>query len=417
MSQRSLLMLKRAAGLALVIGGLLSGLFFASKSSNNPNAYSNDFNVYYHAAREIISGHDPYSHSLGDWTPYIYPPLLAELAVPLAVLPLPLAAYLWFLINAASITLAAYLSVTLLSENTVGGAQQSRHSDADIWREVIAAGAILMVFRFVLDTLNLGQVNGLLAALAVAHIYLYSRGRRTLSAIVLAIAISIKLTPALLLVYHLAKLRLKFAIACAGILVAVTIASLLPFGLSGADVFQTFLRRTVKNEQGYDFSYSGNQSVRGAVARFRFSNEDPKDSEEARNTIDWATLASSVVLLSLAAFAAKRTKNELAGAAPFFCAIVLLSPLSWKAHFVILIPAAAWLLYAARGSHRRVYILALLLAAFILFNFTSPKVVGLAAAEWSDEHSLVLVGALLLFIGCVVLNLLASKQRVENPLV
>src|SRR5215813_10067897 len=98
MSQRSLLMLKRASGFALVIGGLLSGLFFASKSGNNADVYSNDFNVYYHAAGEIISGHDPYSHQLGDWTPYIYPPFLAELAVPLAVLPLPLAAYLWFLI-------------------------------------------------------------------------------------------------------------------------------------------------------------------------------------------------------------------------------------------------------------------------------------------------------------------------------
>src|SRR5215475_4522138 len=94
---------KRVTALALVLGGLLSGFFFASKSGNNPEVYSNDFNVYYHAAREIIDGRDPYASSLSDWTPYIYPPLLAELLVPLALLPLSVAAYIWFLINAVSI--------------------------------------------------------------------------------------------------------------------------------------------------------------------------------------------------------------------------------------------------------------------------------------------------------------------------
>src|SRR4030095_14922449 len=111
--------------------------------------------------------------------------------------------------------------------------------------------------RFVLDTFNLGQVNALVAALTLAHVYLYARDRKALSAVALVIAVSIKLTPALLLVYHLAKLRLKFAVACAALLVGVTAMSLLPFGESGTEAFQTFWNRTVQNEQGYDFAYSG----------------------------------------------------------------------------------------------------------------------------------------------------------------
>src|SRR2546426_10384184 len=96
--------------LALVICVLASGIFFARKSGTNPEVYSNDFNVYYHAAREVIAGRDPYQRSLGDWTPYIYLPLLAELMVPLALLPLPVASYLWFLISAASMVSAAWMS-------------------------------------------------------------------------------------------------------------------------------------------------------------------------------------------------------------------------------------------------------------------------------------------------------------------
>ena len=404
---------KRVTGLALVLGGLLSGFFFAGESGDNPEVYRNDFNVYYHASREIIDGRNPYASSLSDWTPYIYPPLLAELLVPVAFLPLPIAAYIWFLINAVSIVLAAFLSVTLLSKDTRSVASPR---ETDKWKEVISVGAVLLVFRFVLDTFVLGQVNALLVALAVAHVYFYNRERRFISAIVLAIAISIKLTPALLLIYHLARMRLKFAIACTGIVVAVTIASLLPFGVSGSDVFQMFLRRTVKNEQGYDFSYSGNQSLRGAVARLRISNEETKSSEDARNTIDWATIVGSILLLSLGAFAARRVTNELGAVAPFFCAFVLVSPLSWKAHYVVLIPAAARLLYEAVGSQKRAIVMSAYVAAFVLFNLTSQRIIGVAAAEWADERSLVLVGALIVFIVCVVLNFLIGNNKSEAVL-
>src|SRR5262249_26082833 len=160
-----------------------------------------------------------YGRSLGEWTPYLYPPLLAELLVPLALLPLPLAAYAWFVISAASILGAAWLSALLATERGV---------TSIAWRVLLAACAVLVVLRFVLDNFNLGQVNPLIAGLAVAHVYLYARDRKTLSAIALCLAVSIKLTPALLLLYHVARLRLKFAAACIALIAAVTFASFLP---------------------------------------------------------------------------------------------------------------------------------------------------------------------------------------------
>ena len=395
-------------GLALLSAILLSGFYFAGKSGNNPDVYNNDFNVYYHAAREIIAGNDPYAHSLGDWTPYIYPPLLAELLVPLAVLPLPVAAYLWYLINAASIVLAAWCAVSLLTANGSGAAQTINPSSA-LWKEAVAAGAVILVLRFVLDTLSLGQVNALVAALVVAHLYLYFRGHRTLSAIILALAISIKLIPALLLAYHIAKLRWRHVIACAGVLIVLTAVSLLPFGKRGTDVLQVFVRRTISNQQGYDFSFSGNQSIRGAIGRFQ-SSKDNAINADARSAINWATVASAIALLIIAAFVAAKSRNEMASAASFFCLMVLLSPLSWKAHFVILIPAAARLVCETR----RMFAALICAAVFILFNFTSTRVLGVSAAEWADEHSLVLVGALLLFLACVVLNVVVRKNKPES---
>ncbi|MEK6284605.1 MAG: glycosyltransferase family 87 protein [Acidobacteriota bacterium] len=406
--RRGRLTATRAVVVALAVVALLSGFYFARKSGADPNVYGNDFSVYYHAAREVIAGRDPYQHSLGDWTPYIYPPLLAELTAPFALLPLPVAAYFWFLINVGSVAAAAWMSANLASDGKKRDSAALKQSvdESFAWRAVIAASAVVIVFRFVLDSLSLGQVNPLVAALSVAHVYLYARDRKALSAVALVFAVSIKLTPAVLLVYHIAKLRLKFAAACAALLVAVTALSFLPFGAHSTDAFRVFVNRTVKNEQGYDFAYAGNQSLRGAVARLTaHANEaaQPNNEGSSRRPGDATTLLISIALLALASFAAVRARSDLAAAAPFFCCIVLLSPLSWKAHYVILILPVTLLFVRARASAKapRCLIAAALLAAFGLFNLTSPRVIGLAAAEWADAHSLVFAGALLIFIACV----------------
>lgn len=394
MSQYGLSTMERRLIPALAITALVSGFYFAGKSGSNPDAYGNDFNVYYHAAREVIGGRDPFQRSLGDWTPYIYPPLLAELIIPLAVLPLPIAAYLWFLISVASVVAAASMSASLAFGDSRGPLNERASR-----RWAIAACSVMLVLRFVLDTFNLGQVNAVVAALAVAHIYFYERDRRGLSAVALVAAISIKLTPALFLVYHIAKLRVKFAVACAALLIAVTAISLVPFGPRGLDVFQTFWGRTVKNEQGYDFAYSGNQSLRGVIARANKSEANLPNEGESGKPADLTTILLSVALLGLATFAAVRAGDELAAASPFFCGMVLLSPLSWKAHYVILILPAAYLFHRAKTSgSARLIVAATLGAAFVLFNLTSPRIVGLAAAEWADVHSLVFVGGMLIFI-------------------
>ena len=413
MRHKRRLPIQRIAVAMLALSVLASGVYFARQSGTNPEAYGNDFSVYYHAAREVVAGRDPYQHSLGDWTPYIYPALLAELIVPLALLPLTAAAYIWFLISAASIAGAAWMSASLATDKRRAGALEQRGTESDSWRAAVACCAVVVVLRFVLDTFNLGQVNAVVAALAVAHVYLYSRDRKALSALALVLAVSIKLTPVLLLLYHASKLRLKFVVACATLLVAVTAVSFLPFGSRGADAFQTFVSRTLKNEQGYDFAYSGNQSLRGAIARLAYpvKQASSKEEGEVRRPIDATTLLISIVLLALAGFAAVRAENEMAAAAPFFCCQVLLSPLSWKAHYVILIPPIAHLLSLVKTLRGvRFSIAATLGIAFVLFNLTSPRVIGLAAAEWADDHSSVVAGALLIFVACVASVQLRNKR-------
>jgi alpha-1,2-mannosyltransferase len=378
---------------ALVIPGLvvlLGGSYFAGRSGSDPTIYSNDFNVYYHAAREIIAGRDPYQHSLGEWTPYLYPPLLAELIIPLAVLRLPFAAYVWFLISGASVAAAAWMTARLVTE--------SRPLN---W--VIVVCPVLIVFRFVLDNFDLGQVNTIVSALAVAHVFLYGRGKRTLSALALAVAVSIKLTPAVLLLYHVAKLRWRFVITCVVLLFGITVLSALPLRGGEVEAFRTFANRTVNNEQGYNLADSGNQSLRGLIARLA-TGEEAASGVESRSVADGITVLVSIAFLAAAVLGGLRARDELAGAAPFFCCAVLLSPLSWKAHYVALVAPLASLVgsaLVATGVRRRL-IGASLASVFVLFNLTSLRLIGRAAAEWADAHSLVFAGGFLVFLACVV---------------
>jgi len=124
-----------------------------------------------------------------------------------------------------------------------------------------------------------------------------------------------------------------------------------------------------------------------------------EDFERLKHTLFWFTHASGLLLAAL--LAARRQRSEMAAAAPVFCCMVMLSPLAWKGHFVALILPAAYLaaraISATPGLNRRVARLAIAVT-FALFTLTSPTLVGARAAEWADDHSLVLLGALITYL-------------------
>jgi alpha-1,2-mannosyltransferase len=382
----------------LILAVLLSGLYFAHRSGANPQEYKNDFNVYYFASQEILAGRTPYENSLGDWTPYLYPPLLAELLAPVALLPLPVAAYLWFLISAASLFCALKMSsqlvlqkgmfdwIQLPQSKIVVPAHQNRFEQIGV-----AALTFAILLRFTLDNFDYGQVNIIVTALAIAHIYFFSKQKPVISSIALILAVAIKLTPAILLLYHIARRRWKYALANATLIAVVVLVSFVPFGTRSDDTFQTFFKRTILNEQKFDLAYSGNQSLRGGLERLT----------QRYKIFDWLIpnpVTGGLVFLTFL-LVMWRSRRETA-AAPFFCLMVLLSPLSWKQHFVILLfPIADLIAQTWREKRKgwRAILIAVLVLVFALFNLTSPRLIGIAAAEWCDAASLVLIGGLLIY--------------------
>ena len=419
----------RTAAAAVILAAVLTaGVYFARQSGTDPERYGNDFSVYFLAARELLSGSDPYQRTLSLWTPYLYPPLLAELMLPLGLLPLPIAAYLWFLLSAAATIGLARISAACADLDNPETLKAAAHGSRGWWLAgagkgawLIAGLAAVICGRFLLDNFKLGQVNTIVASLAAAHVFLYASGRRRLSAVALALAAAIKLTPALLLGYHLAKRRWGFAFGTAALMVVIGGASFLPFGSRAPQVFVQFFDRTVRNQQGFDLAYAGNQSLRGFVGRISGEGKNdvtppaggPAQRDEARQPVNRWALGLAILVLVGAGAAAAKAHTELAAAAPFFCCLVLLSPLSWKVHFVIMVLPVAFLVACAQRSPpspQKAALGAILVAVFALFDLTSRNVFGLAFAEWADAHSLVLGGGLMVY-GSVIWQ--AGRQFVN----
>ena len=65
----------------------------------------NDFPIYWQAARALLAGRSPYATGTG-LHGYVYLPWFAWALVPLALLPLPAAAWCWFVANVAFTWLA-----------------------------------------------------------------------------------------------------------------------------------------------------------------------------------------------------------------------------------------------------------------------------------------------------------------------
>lgn len=428
--------LPKVAIALLVLLILASGFYFSNRSGTDPQTYSNDFNVYYFAAREVIEGRDPYQNSIGAWTPYLYPPLLAELMIPIALLPLSAAAYLWFLISATSVLLAVWMSVRLIDQSDEESVSKlyANIGSINYYKLVIAIISLIVLARFVLDNFGLGQVNTVVTMLAVAHVYLHSKNRKLASSLALALAVSIKLTPALLIAYHLAKRDWRFAFQCSAMIALLIAVSFVPFGSNAPAAFSEFVNRTIRNEQGFDLAYAGNQSLRGAMGRLIGSKTESESDQSARRPTDTLALALSLLLLILALIAAASARDTISAVAPIFCCMVLLSPLAWKAHFVMLLLPVVSLVKQSRvwsresgvgdqksgvdGRESRVwrkYLTAgVLIVLVCVFNFTSRRIIGLHVAEWADQHSLIFAGALLIFFVSVTMTL--SKRKSHNSL-
>src|SRR5262245_1083063 len=158
-----------------------------------PDLFCDFTQWYYPMGRTILESRLPLPG-------FLYSPFFALLLRPLGLLPVSAASLLWG-------TIQLVMACALLALPAVALPWRTR------WLP-LAYLAVFITTYPVLDNLRWGQVSITLACATLGTLVLYQRGWQRLAAALLAGAISIKLYPAMFLVYFLLNRDFKFVARC-----------------------------------------------------------------------------------------------------------------------------------------------------------------------------------------------------------
>jgi len=384
----------RAAIRALVLAALVAIGFAAVRKQLRDG---NDFPLYWQAARDLLAHRSPYDVTSG-LHGYVYLPWFALLLAPLAALPLPAAAALWYVAN---------LAFTVVAVNFTLDAVRTALPPPP--REGVAVLlAALPLAGLAHDNLVLGQANLLVLLLVAVAARAAIANPGWLAGVPLGCAAALKMPAALLLL----PLALRVPRAVLGFALAVAVLLLVPFVPPGAGPGRQLLAEW--NAQVLVPAAAGtlqgskiiDQSPVAALRRWTVAGpayEGHAVNLRSLSAGAFADIARDVgiafllfyVVLWFAAPARRMPEALLLDLALGCCAMVQVTGFNLKAQFVVLfLPALAgtWLALAKR--HRSTAIL--LVLAGLAFLATQSSLTGRALSSLLLAHSAMMLGTLLL---------------------
>lgn len=279
-----------------------------------------DLHVYRMGGDAVLHGTDLYASRFAG-LPFTYPPFAAALCAGLAILPWSAAVVLLTGCGVAALLLALYLALRL--PRAPGGGQMD---SAASWTLAFAGGAAAIWLEPVRTAIGYGQIDLVIAACVLYDLSL--RDGAAHKGIAIGIAAGLKLTPAIFVLYLLFTRSYRAAAtAIAAFAATVAIGWIVSPGSSLHYWGGTFLN---PGHIGRTQDPS-NQSLLGVLAR---------NLHTPHVTWLWLPLAVIVAVagLTLAALAGRRGDEALG-----FCLCattgLLISPISWTHHWVIVVPA------------------------------------------------------------------------------
>lgn len=164
----------------------------------------NDWDIFLAASRGLFDGIDIYADTYFDGYHYYYSLLFAMLVYPFALLPAALGKFIWICLNMLLIVRIFRLLWNYFAWESISiGVRR--------WIFVLTFFGVL---RFLKSNLHLGQTTILILYLSLEALHAHSRSRWISAGFFLALAINIKLLPAVFLPYWLYRNGLKSFGSC-----------------------------------------------------------------------------------------------------------------------------------------------------------------------------------------------------------
>lgn len=275
-----------------------------------------DLRVYQSGGAAWLRGVPLYTGEFPSPLPFTYPPVAAVTFSVLAMVP--------------KLAAAAILTIAGLAALSASTLLATRARLAGVLAVVCA-----LAIEPVRTTLLFGQINLLLMGLVAADCLLprtrYPRG------MLIGIAAAIKLTPAVFVLFFLARRQYSPAVTAVTSFAAVSGLGML---LAPADSVMYWHTTIFDPDRIGGTAFVTNQSLRAALTRL--------DMAPWLTQFCWLALAAAV--LTLAWQGARRAREPSHALLVVAAAGLLVSPISWSHHWVWIVPAIAFWAVRARGQ-------------------------------------------------------------------
>jgi alpha-1,2-mannosyltransferase/arabinofuranan 3-O-arabinosyltransferase len=338
----------------LLVGWLFASTLHRAGPTETRSVARSDLPAYLAAAAVIQDGEDPFGVVSERGWPYVYPPTLAALLVPLVALPQRVSAAIWFM-----------LSFTIMVCGMIAFRRALGRRGAFRW--VDDGWPLTLVFFPIASCLERGQVGALLLGLVGLGFRFFSQKRNTLCALSVGLAVAIKTTPALLFLVIAGARRGRAFAACVVALAAWLVLAPAPYlGFAGSakaayhHTDRMVLRYlhdpgapNLTENSSFDVHINTNQSLTSQIVR--------RTSGTARQAL--LLLSVLVILAPLFVVLVRGSSPPAETWSLALAATLLLSPVAWHHHHVLLWPALFVL-----TQRRRERVVTPILAAFCVLS-------------------------------------------------
>ncbi|MDT5131243.1 MAG: alpha,2-mannosyltransferase [Mycobacterium sp.] len=285
--------------------------------------YRIDVEVYRMGAHAWLNGRPLYSGgtlfptSVGLNLPFTYPPLAAIAFCPIAWLSFPVASVTMTMITLVLLVVSTVVVLTRLQVWSAPGRW---------WLAAAIVGLAVIHLEPIRANLAFGQINVILMTLVIADCL--PRRTRWPRGVLLGLAIALKLTPAVFLLYFALRREGRAVLTA---IASFAIASLAGFVLAWRDSLQYWTATVLHTERIGNASLNTNQNIAGALARLPLSGGE--------QFAVWTVVCLAV--LAMTVWAARGTLRVGEPVLALMCIALfglMVSPVSWSHHWVWVLP-------------------------------------------------------------------------------
>ncbi|MBI5118856.1 DUF2029 domain-containing protein [Candidatus Poribacteria bacterium] len=406
---------KRVRAAAIVAGIAILAMF--SFRCIRHGMHITDSYIFYNAGKAIVEGGNLYGPQ--EWRAFFNPPFFAVFMAPFSFLSLAGFCVVWYFFNLGLLVGSFLLSIYLVRERLRG-------IHVLMWLL-----PLVIALRPIASNMTLGQSNLVVLFFTLAGLALYKKGLPLVGGIVLAVAVSAKVTPALFIPFFLYKKQWRMA---TGIVLGCFLFSVaLPVLLMGyskalhdlAHWWNVTRPMAVAMGPKATGAYVPGQTLRTFLMRLL----TPSSIEAGANptyinvlnlapeTVELLSRGISGLMLALMAWNFRSSPVSAQTTAPIEFALVLLtmtmiSPYSRKAHYVSMIfPSIVMVHHLLEGrldNGSKKLLKAAIIAALILGTGAAPEICGRTLSNLLSGIGTIFITAMIMWS---VLNVLLFKER------